>query len=371
MEYQKAIDALYDTVFEPENWRNTAIECAKLVNGATLFLLVADTRTGEVNVVAGHGLECLGLPAYESYYHKVDIWAQGLQHSAHGRIHLYHEIVDQARYENSEVFADWVKPGAGYDVFWGVGGALPLWDERHIAFLASHRSRRQGEMNAADRAALQALVPHVQRVLQLRRFVESHEARSSGLEAMCDASGVATLLVDEHGRVAHANRPAVELLRRNDGVRLRRDGVLVAAIASEDQCLHRQIAAACGVATMRAKDFDGPLRITRHDGTRPLIVSVGPVPTERFSMAGRRAIVFVEDVWATHPASAEKIALVFGVTPAEARLVAALSEGRTLMDAVHRLGISYNTGRAQLRSVLSKTGIRRQSELMLHTARLR
>ena len=88
-------------------------------------------------------------------------------------------------------------------------------------------------------------------------------------------------------------------------------------------------------------------------------------------MAGRRAIVFVEDVWATHPASAEKIALVFGVTPAEARLVAALSEGRTLMDAVHRLGISYNTGRAQLRSVLSKTGIRRQSELMLHTARLR
>ena len=65
MGYEKAVDALYETVFQPERWRDTAAECATLVYGTTFFLQVADPLTRHVEVVAGHGLESLGLAAYE------------------------------------------------------------------------------------------------------------------------------------------------------------------------------------------------------------------------------------------------------------------------------------------------------------------
>src|SRR3954470_13043104 len=108
MAYQEAVDALYETVFQPDRWRDTAVQCAELVNGATFFLQVVDSATREVEGVAGHGLESLGLAAYEAHYHKIDIWRDGLLRAAKDRIHLYPEIVDQAKFEGSEIFDDWV-----------------------------------------------------------------------------------------------------------------------------------------------------------------------------------------------------------------------------------------------------------------------
>jgi DNA-binding CsgD family transcriptional regulator len=51
--------------------------------------------------------------------------------------------------------------------------------------------------------------------------------------------------------------------------------------------------------------------------------------------------------------------------------VATLSWGLDLREAAAELGIRYNTARTQLRSVLEKCSLKRQSELMLRIARLR
>jgi DNA-binding CsgD family transcriptional regulator len=53
------------------------------------------------------------------------------------------------------------------------------------------------------------------------------------------------------------------------------------------------------------------------------------------------------------------------LTPAEARLAAALATGVTLKTAAERLYISLNTARTHLARVYDKTGVRRQAELLL------
>jgi DNA-binding CsgD family transcriptional regulator len=55
---------------------------------------------------------------------------------------------------------------------------------------------------------------------------------------------------------------------------------------------------------------------------------------------------------------------LFDLTPAEGELALLLSSGQTLDEAAESLGIRKNTARAHLRSIFSKTGVSRQTELI-------
>jgi DNA-binding CsgD family transcriptional regulator len=57
-------------------------------------------------------------------------------------------------------------------------------------------------------------------------------------------------------------------------------------------------------------------------------------------------------------------ARLYGLTPAEGRLAAALLAGKTPGEHATAAGVSIATVRAQMHAVLAKTGTRRQSELV-------
>jgi len=54
----------------------------------------------------------------------------------------------------------------------------------------------------------------------------------------------------------------------------------------------------------------------------------------------------------------------YGLTPAEARLMAALVDGERLEDYADRQGISVNTARTQSKQIFAKTGHGRQADLI-------
>jgi len=55
---------------------------------------------------------------------------------------------------------------------------------------------------------------------------------------------------------------------------------------------------------------------------------------------------------------------MFQLTPTETSLVIQLANGLSLDEASEALNIRRNTARAHLRSIYSKTGVRRQPELV-------
>lgn len=57
-----------------------------------------------------------------------------------------------------------------------------------------------------------------------------------------------------------------------------------------------------------------------------------------------------------------------GLSAVEARLVRHLAEGKTVRQASSQMNISYHTGRKYLQVIFSKTGARRQAELMAMVA---
>jgi len=62
--------------------------------------------------------------------------------------------------------------------------------------------------------------------------------------------------------------------------------------------------------------------------------------------------------------SAEILRALYGLTPAESRLAVALARGKELKEACDECSITYTAGRAHLRSIFTKAGVRRQAELV-------
>jgi DNA-binding CsgD family transcriptional regulator len=77
-----------------------------------------------------------------------------------------------------------------------------------------------------------------------------------------------------------------------------------------------------------------------------------------------RIAVYTRDPDTTAEIEGELVRQLFDLTPAEAAVARRLASGLSLEDAATSLSISRNTARAHLRSIFSKSGITRQTELV-------
>jgi len=106
--------------------------------------------------------------------------------------------------------------------------------------------------------------------------------------------------------------------------------------------------------------------IHRPSGKRPLSVVVRPAP----GFAGLddektpAALVFILDPERPTGAPQADLHQLYGLTSAESNLANCLMQGKTLNESCEQLGIRHSTGRMHLRNLFSKTGVRRQSELV-------
>lgn len=127
------------------------------------------------------------------------------------------------------------------------------------------------------------------------------------------------------------------------------------------------------IRTLQLADVDeagGLLLVPRSWPLRPLTMTVTPLVASRRKgsvMPGvtrPAALLLVHDPDRTVPLPAERLCRVFGLTPAEAKLAAALAGGSTLGQYADRASIKIGTARWYLKQVLAKTGVHRQSELV-------
>ncbi len=107
-------------------------------------------------------------------------------------------------------------------------------------------------------------------------------------------------------------------------------------------------------------------------GRRALHVVVAPFRSEGASLRSSlgsaaprdaAAIVFLHDPEQAAARPSETLRALFELTPAEARLALAMLDGNSLAEAAEAHRVSRETVRSQMKSVLQKTGARRQSEL--------
>jgi DNA-binding CsgD family transcriptional regulator len=121
--------------------------------------------------------------------------------------------------------------------------------------------------------------------------------------------------------------------------------------------LEGHIRAAASTAPRPGEEAGAIVILPRERGLpMPLLIfplrggEVGPEPGDP------AAVLFVSDPETSFGINERNIAHVYGLTPAEARLLNALLEGRRLSDYAKETGITLNTAKTYLRQLFDKTG---------------
>ena len=221
-------------------------------------------------------------------------------------------------------------------------------------------TRRAGArpFDAADMARMEALVPHLRIALRLFDRLATGETEQRIYAGAVERMAVGVVMLDQAGEVIRLNPLASAILAEADGVALRGSRLMLA-----DPATARQLQAAL------AREPGAPpqtLRIARPSGAGDLCLVIGEAdaPEHVSARGGPARVLFLSDPGQTPRISIESIRELLGLTHAEAAIAADVAGGLALADSAARLGISPNTARAHLRAIFSKTGVKRQSQLM-------
>jgi DNA-binding CsgD family transcriptional regulator len=178
------------------------------------------------------------------------------------------------------------------------------------------------------------------------------------LERALDMLDCALLIVDEEGRVEYRNRVAAALLAAAHGGLALSGGALTARGRKLRDSLSQAIQLAC-------TELEPTGICVSQTGAPPerwLRLVVAPIYFG--AGGGRRAALWILNTTAPAQPSEELLAALFGLSRAEARLAIGLLMGRSASEYARQAGVGVATIRSQLHSIFSKTGVRRQAQLV-------
>jgi DNA-binding CsgD family transcriptional regulator/PAS domain-containing protein len=232
-----------------------------------------------------------------------------------------------------------------------------------IATLNLGRPERRGQFSQSDIEIAAWHHPHLIRAFELGRKFAATRRLSGDMASVLDHSPHGVFLLDESGRIRHANRMAETLLAEAGGLTLIR-GRLGASTPDAARRLHALICAAGSLD--REKRTGASMALPTPARRLPLSLTIAPVRPDRFAPlhSGPSVVVCVTDLEAEVSLPEQRLRDLFGLTPAETRVALALFDGLSPADAATGLGVSFHTVRNQLVRIFEKTGTNRQTELV-------
>jgi DNA-binding CsgD family transcriptional regulator len=169
---------------------------------------------------------------------------------------------------------------------------------------------------------------------------------------------VGAIVTDNSGLIIEMNRAAEAIVQLGEGLFIR-EGRLCARRVFETAKVAKLIAGATDEGSRAA---GGRMVIGRCDGLPPHVLAV--MSLHAATVADRRfAMIIVVDP-ARYAPSEKDLTDLFGLSPAEARVAAALMTGESLANIAAGSGVQITTVRTQLRSILRKVGVKRQFDLV-------
>lgn len=277
------------------------------------------------------------------------------------KVFTVEDLMTDAEWRRTPYYQHWCAP---VDVFHVMGVDISTPDSGKLRFRIT-RGEAAPRFSALDRARCEALLPHLRRALHIHNLLDRSESLGSLYSQAIGRLSVGTLVLDETGKVLEQNLIARELLAANDGLKLV-GGRLEASYPSDNRELQQLIRNAFARHSGDPLAVASAMSVSRPSGQVSLGVVVEPVRSQEWAEGKGQpsAVVYIRDAAGKSLASTAAAKQLFNLTPAETALAMELANGLSLEEAAEALNIRRNTARAHLRSIFSKTGVRRQTELV-------
>lgn len=350
---------LYDAVMAPGGFQPFIEMLREVFQLKAVTMIIRHLATQEIKGLWLCGLSKEWLESYSLKYAGEDMLAQHIMASPIA--HFYASNLDlphSERFTETRFYNEWIVPqGVAY-----AAGAVVLQEGAWLTQLILQRAPDQPPFARDEMAALNRLVPHLQRTLQMRQRFAELQLGQNFLAGGLDVLAMPTLLFDEFGMVAHHNRATDTLLNEGSSLRLE-NGHLQAGDKATTRKLSMEITKAIRASRGETSDLNSVVLLAR-TGHLPLILMIAPLKMAGPPPVHGAALLFVFDPEARPSITADLVRRLFALSEAEAELSVALCGGKTLDDVAQQRGTSINTVKSQLKSIFLKTGTKRQSELV-------
>ena len=278
-----------------------------------------------------------------------------------GKVIALEDILSDAELVASDYYLHYLKP---IDLF-RILGVDTLEPEGMLARLRLSRRRSEPRFNARDREIVKHITPHLQRAIQIYAKLNRTISERDLYAGAVDQLSVATIILDEQGRLLNTNAIAKAMLEEDDGIGIREQHLRINGRDTNNR-LQEAVKAIITAQQNRETSVVRALSVPRSAGRSDLGLVIRPVPTSQWSegQSSPCAAVFISDPDLHDRASQHVLGELLGLSPAEANLAILLARGLSLAESSESQNISPHTARAQLKSIFAKTGVSRQAELV-------
>ena len=210
----------------------------------------------------------------------------------------------------------------------------------------------------AERALVARLADHLGRAYRVSRRIARAEAHAALGGGALDHLLYGVALLDANGVVLASNLAAQTALTGGDGICLR-GAHLAAALPAGNDAIKAAVAAAKSGSSRSVS-------LLRAGGSPPLELSFAPLPPPAGSTRrAARVVAFICDPLCAIQVDQDALRALYGLSPAEARVLGALVRGESPSAVAAAFGVARETVRTHVKAILRKTGATNRTELVL------
>lgn len=271
------------------------------------------------------------------------------------------DVMSENAWRSCVYYKDWCRP---HNIFHVMAADIVTTDGS-VYGLRITRPESEPAFSKRDLDLGRLLMPHIRRALNMHLALHHDRQVMSLYSTVTARLMVGVAILDQNGHLLESNPAANGILEAQDGLKIS-NGMLEAEYASDNRKLQRLLKDALLSSQASTSVFTEGISIARPSGRLNWGVIVQSIASDERAEGKSRpcAAVFMRDTDSKADPSERLAQQLFELTSAETSLAIQLTNGLTLEKAAQELGIRLNTARAHLRSIFSKTGVRRQSELV-------
>lgn len=361
-EIHHLIGQLYKAALSEDGWSETLQQIRMFLGGAGILLFYRNDETGGLDGLIQDCMPEEGLRDYAEHYIYVDPRVRQAVRAPEKRLLTDLQIVSESEMDRHEYY-NWL---SGFDGLRYYIGTRLFVDRNVSVLLAIQYTSKQHDLVVPETMTLlEAIIPHLENALRLNRQLNIQRTKVHGLLTAADTQGSGVIILNANQKIIFQNQAAENLTAQRDGL-LIKDGFLVAADSECNWRLNRVLLQACRQIQIGTDQLSGMLQIERPSGKAPYSLLISPImDQERYpGLREPAALVALHDPSSVTDILEERVAALYGLTPAEARLAVSISSGSSVRDYADRNSITENTVRTQLKQVFAKTETSGQVDLV-------
>ena len=363
--FERCLELLYEAALDDARWpaATSLIEEALDASGTAIGVVEVGDDDARVHFARflrrGDSVQDL-MHEYFTVYHPIDEAMPRARRLPHARLVHVRELYTEDELKTSVAYNEGLARLGGQN---GLHTQMRGPDRTRIGWVINDPDRSRVWESAQVRF-MERLLPHIHRYVIIRQTLAATEALGAGLAGLLDNDRIGAVQLDRGGRVLEANAPALEILRRGDGL-VDRDGTLDAVLPADRTRLRRLIGRALPEFLGEAPG-GGSMTVQRPSGRSRLGLHVMPVGDPVVDFGGRRVAVLVllVDPARRPPINAQRVAVTLGLTPSEGRMAALLAEGLKMREIAAVQGWSEDYVRWLTKQVYRKLGVSGQVALV-------